>query len=236
MKTHFENLKEHIPDLESLRVLDLGSGRGSFLVELAVRGVKSSGIELSLDYINQTLNKAKQAKVVVDVRQGVGESLPFPDKSFGFVNLSEVIEHVNNPDEVMREVFRTLIFGGKVYVSVPSRFSFKDPHFHLYFVNWLPRSLSDIFISLFGKHKKYQGDIGKQRLKELHYYTDAGARHLFRQVGFEVEDIRKIKIRKRFKNSSCRVVILMCYALISPILFSTYHYMLTKKSLSDLNC
>lgn len=229
MDKHIDNLKEHVGRIEGMRVLDLGSGRGKFLVELAKRGGNGKGVELSLGYIEETKRRAAEAGVSVEVRQGVGEKIPFPDKSFDFVNMSEVIEHVEHPEKVMSEVARVLGDGGKVYVSVPSRFSVRDTHFHLYFVNWLPRAWSDAFISLFGKHKDYHGDTGHQRLKDLHYYTDRGARKLFASVGFDVADIRRRKIAIRFKNPVVRALVRGAYAALAPVAFDTYHYLLTKR-------
>jgi ubiquinone/menaquinone biosynthesis C-methylase UbiE len=229
MKTHLEHLQEHVPQVMTLKVLDLGSGKGAFLVELAKKGGTGVGLEVSTGYIQETKRRAAEARVQIDVTQGVGESLPYPDNSFDFVNMSEVIEHVNDPRKVMSEVHRVLKKGGKAYVSVPRRFSLKDPHFHLYFVNWMPRTWSESFISLFGKHKNYNVDTGKQRLTELHYFTDKQSRALLVSIGFTVEDIRKIKILRKFNNSFVQALGFIVYGLTAPWHFSTYHYLITKK-------
>lgn len=83
-----------------------------------------------------------------------------------------------------------------MYVSVPNRFSLKDQNFNLYFVNWLPRSFSDTFISIFGKYKDYSGGTGHQRLKDMYYYTFSTVRDLFESFGSKAFDIRELKIRK----------------------------------------
>ena len=51
MKTHLEHLKYYIPDLESMKILDLGSGRGAFLVGVAKKGGTVFGIEPYDEYI-----------------------------------------------------------------------------------------------------------------------------------------------------------------------------------------
>ncbi len=227
MRSHFENLKVNIPNLEGMEILDLGAGKGKFLIELASIKMKAKGVELFLEYIEEAKNSASIHGVSIDIQKGVGEKLPFEDKSFDFVNMSEVIEHVDNPEKVLKETNRVLRNDGKVYISVPSRFSIKDTHFHLYFVNWVPRTWSDTFISIFGRHKNYSKDAGNQKLKDLHYYTKMQFKKLASETGFEVEDIRELKIKK---ERGYKKLLLPVYILISGFYFNTYHFLLTKKS------
>lgn len=228
MKTHFENLLDSVPDLCSRPVLDLGSGRGKFLVDLAKHGVKAVGLEINPDYINLALNRARQEGINIEVRQGTGEMLTFKDGAFGFVNVSEVLEHVISPKKVMFEVWRVLQPAGLAYVSVPNRYGLKDQHFNLYFVNWLPRHLSEIFISIFGKHKNYDGNNGLQRLSDMHYFSYRKAKKFFESLGFVVRDIRANKIEKRFKGLK-KVVIKIVYTFLKPWYFDSFHFLLEKK-------
>lgn len=228
MKTHFDHLLDVIPDLRNRNILDLGSGRGSFLIQCAKNGASAEGLELNKEYIEKSLFKAKEEGVSIKVLQGVGESLPFVDGLFDFVNLCEVIEHVNSPTKVMKEVFRVLKSGGMVYISVPNRFGVKDQHFNLYFVNWLPRSISDLFISVFGKHKVYNNSAGLQRLSEMHYYTYPQAKIFFESTGFIVHDIREIKINKKFKNKIIKFPITCFYRFLRFFYFDSFHFLLKK--------
>lgn len=198
--THLEHLIEVVPDLKARRVLDIGSGRGAFLRDCKKAGIDAWGVECSEEYLQKTED--------LNVMKGYGENLPFADNSFDFVNLAQVLEHVQNPRKVVSEIHRILRPGGKAYMGVPIRYSFKDPHFHLYLVNWLPRSWTNGFISLFGKHKDYSIDNGRNRLAHanphalpceetydmlpMHYYT---YEQIQRELDkFEVEDIRLRKV------------------------------------------
>ncbi|HRH26887.1 MAG TPA: methyltransferase domain-containing protein [Parcubacteria group bacterium] len=226
MKTHFEHLLDVIPDLKVRRILDLGSGKGSFLIQCAQNGVFAKGIELNKGYIETSIKRASDAGVVIDVVQGVGESLPFNDSEFNFVNLCEVIEHVENPNKVLKEVHRVLEKEGLVYISVPNRFGIKDQHFNLYFVNWLPRVWSDLFIGIFSRHKDYTGEAGHQRLSQMHYNTFKGASKIFIETGFKVEDIRLIKIKK-YKGLKYHIAYIT-YLLLKPWYFDSFHFLLKK--------
>lgn len=48
-----------------------------------------------------------------------GKTVPFPDNNFDNVFCSEVMEHVFNPDESLREINRVLKPGGKLLLTCP---------------------------------------------------------------------------------------------------------------------
>lgn len=54
-------------------------------------------------------------KVAADIEQ-----LPFPDESFCLVTANMVVEHVANPEKVLREVFRVLAPGGQFLFHTPN--------------------------------------------------------------------------------------------------------------------
>ncbi|MEK9177343.1 MAG: class I SAM-dependent methyltransferase [Patescibacteria group bacterium] len=226
--THFDHLQRHLPDLMKRNILDIGAGRGKFVIDAAERGAAVVGLEPHSAYRDEIGKRAAERNLAVRVIPGSGEKLPFPDGSFGFANVSEVIEHVEEPEKVAREVFRVLKAGGAAYVSVPNRFGFKDQHFHLYFVNWLPRVWADAFISLFGRHKDYRSAAGRQRLADMHYMTYPAARRLFLIAGFSVTDMRETRIRG--VAGFFTPLALAAYGLLRAFYFDSFHLLLTKES------
>ncbi len=228
MKTHFDNLAGYVPDLASKQILDLGSGRGAFLIEAARRGAQATGLEPYNVYVEKTLADAALAGVSIKVEQGVAEALPFPNGTFDFINISEVIEHIENPDRMLEEIHRVLKPDGWAYISVPNRFGLKDQHFHLYFVNWLPRSVSDLFIGIFGTHKDYEAKgSGRQRLADMHYYTFARVHALISEHGFDVSDIRLKRIARMplLKRIAAQAV----YPLARALYLDSFHFLLQKR-------
>lgn len=223
--THFENLALHIPGLINRRTLDLGSGRGKFLVDVARRGGAVVGFEKNPEYIKLAHERAERAGVSITVSSGMAEHLPYQAGEFEFVNMGEVIEHVDDPSAVLREVHRVLAPGGILYISAPSRYGLKDPHFHLYFINWLPRTWTHAVIGLFGRHegKEYDGRAGLQRLDEMHYYTRAQLKNLLAEHGFGFRDIRELKLKKMIGTSLLISPLLAVYRLLGPIIFDTFH-------------
>lgn len=226
--THLEHLESSVPGLKAMRILDLGAGRGGFLISLAKEGIAAKGVEYSAPYIVEAYERARAAGVSIDLVQGAAEALPFPDASFDFINACEVIEHVQDPEKMLEEMCRVLAPGGAAYVSVPNRFGLKDQHFHLYFVNWLPRAWSDAAIALAGKHKDYRdASAGHQRLRDMHYYTFDTIAVLARSAGFVVEDIRLHRIEKEFRSPK-RLLAHLAYPLARLAYFDSFHLLLKK--------
>ncbi|TSC93687.1 MAG: group 1 glycosyl transferase [Candidatus Berkelbacteria bacterium Licking1014_85] len=228
MKSHFDYLLEHVPNLAKLSVLDVGSGRGTFLFDVAGHGGNAIGLEINEAYIKETMDRAGQNNLSVKVVKGMAEKLSFPDAAFDFVNFALVIEHIENPNLAVKEIARVMKIGGRAYVGVPNRFGLKDAHFHLWFVNWLPRSWCNGFITLFGKHKDYNGPAGRQNLKDMHYYTFGQIKKILNDNAFEVTDIREKKIKNYFKNTLFSLPFIFFYRIYRLFFSDSFHLFLKK--------
>lgn len=230
--SHVTNLIQHIPDLRARRALDLGAGKGNFLLEATREGITIQGIEYNPAYVEEARAQLMTANINVEIIQGKGEELPYGDQSFDFINASEVIEHVQDPQRVLSEAHRVLTPGGCVYMSVPNRFGMKDPHYKLYFVNWLPRALSDSYIALFKRSKKYDMSAGAQRLTDMHYFTYGAFKRDAESVGFTVSDIRADRIKREYRGLK-RMLAWVMYPFLRSIYFDSFHLLLVKPIIYD---
>jgi len=112
------------------RVLDLGCGGGRHTYEAMRRGATV----IALDYDFETVFGVAG---FVDLMVDAGElsatrpggavnadalALPFPDATFDRVIASEVLEHIWPDELAIRELVRILRPGGRLAVTVPSRF------------------------------------------------------------------------------------------------------------------
>ena len=128
-------------------ILEDGCGVGQYLKRLAADAKLAVGLEIELP------RAAEAHSLGTEVVGGAGEHLPFPDASFDLVLSHEVLEHVQNDVQAVREIVRVLKPGGRLVLFVPNRGYPFETHgiywrgqYHFgnkLLVNWLPRPLRD---------------------------------------------------------------------------------------------
>ncbi len=98
-------------------VLEVGAGAGQF-----IRAVKKRFPQLKChgsDISQQALELARATDDGVDYDLSTPELLPYADASIDAVLILDVVEHVEDPLGLLREVGRVLKPGGKFYCFVP---------------------------------------------------------------------------------------------------------------------
>jgi 2-polyprenyl-3-methyl-5-hydroxy-6-metoxy-1,4-benzoquinol methylase len=97
----------------SQKILELGTGEGEFFTQLNKRGHKITGLDILPD--------KKLIEKGFDVRKwDLNKGLPFKKSSFDIVIGLEVLEHLYNPYEMMKEIKRVLKSGGYAIISMPN--------------------------------------------------------------------------------------------------------------------
>lgn len=182
--------------LAGRRILDLGSGMGGTSVALALAGADPLAFEYNRAYCGITKLRAARYELPLPVVNGAGEALPFADATFDLVICWDVVEHVQDPERLLAELARVLRPGGRALLTVINRYAFRDPHYHLPLLNWLPRPLAEALIEQRGRSKRDAAFRDRQRLSDMHYYTMAGFRRTAARYGFHVGDIREDHVRR----------------------------------------
>jgi SAM-dependent methyltransferase len=108
----------------SLRALDLGCGSGINLFELAARypNLEGEGYDLDAPAISRAQHEAdmlfpgRLKFFCSDIRK----ELPGKAASQDIVLLTDILEHIENPGQVVAEMSGVLIKGGQILVSVPT--------------------------------------------------------------------------------------------------------------------
>jgi len=101
------------PDFSpELHCLDIGCGGGIITEDLAKLSNNVSGIDLSQASLNTAKEHAKKAGLSINYLQAAAENLPFDDSSFDLVTCCDVLEHVDDLPQVIKEINRVLKPGG----------------------------------------------------------------------------------------------------------------------------
>jgi len=100
-------------------VLEAGTGKGHFALELAKAGYSFTTFDISeTEQVFAKLNlRYFGLDKQVDFRIENGETLSFKDKSFDVVFSVNTLHHLTNPHKVIDELLRVLSFEGKLVLS-----------------------------------------------------------------------------------------------------------------------
>lgn len=101
------------------RVLDIGTGRGFMAVELARRGADVTTVDISEEELKAAWLHAVDTGVAdrIEFHLANGGDLPFEEGSFEAVTMINVLHHLDNAEEVLPEIARVLMPGGRLIIS-----------------------------------------------------------------------------------------------------------------------
>ena len=109
-------IRQYLP-LQNARVLDIGSGIGAYVEKFRALGAHAFGVDADLE----RLARGRQEKNLATLALAVSEALSFGENTFDGVLLHEVIEHVDDDRQTIREAHRVTRRGGVVIIFAPNR-------------------------------------------------------------------------------------------------------------------
>jgi ubiquinone biosynthesis O-methyltransferase len=133
-QAHYDWIRKFAGDLRGMRVLDIGCGDGVLTYELARGGADVVGIdteEHGLAFAEENLKRENaNGNLKYAFKNASAYDMPFESESFDCVVCTEVIEHVQDPERLVREAHRVLKKGGQVILTTPYRLTEHplDPH------------------------------------------------------------------------------------------------------------
>ncbi len=143
--------------------LEIGVGSGRFAEAL--------GIEYGIDPSKNMVRLAQKRGIRAVV--GYGEQLPYKDETFGAVFIIVTICFVKDPIRVLKETWRVLKPGGKLYMGI------------------IPRD------SPLGKEYMEKSKRGHRFYSLAKFYTIGEIREMLERCGFEITKIRSAGLKKK---------------------------------------
>jgi 2-polyprenyl-3-methyl-5-hydroxy-6-metoxy-1,4-benzoquinol methylase len=113
---HAYKNREVIKKVEGKWVLDVGCGSGTIVKTLLKKGKKVVGVDIGKKFLNFCHSMYGNAAFC----GADAQYLPFPDCCFDTIVCSEVIEHLNKPEKILKEFERTLRPNGELVITTPN--------------------------------------------------------------------------------------------------------------------
>jgi SAM-dependent methyltransferase len=165
-------------NLERGQIADLGAGTGLVKRALEERSGRTIiGFEVDTSFV-----EARDGMVAADVLR-----LPVRDRTFDFLIVNHVYEHVTDQAGLFREAQRVARTGGRAYVSAGNRLAVMEPHYRLPFLSWLPGRAANAYLRASGRGEEY---------RDIRFLTYRPLVRLMSAAGFEVEDITEPALRQ----------------------------------------
>ncbi len=158
-------IMQRYASLKGARLLEIGSGYGvNLAVWMNAYGVDGYGIEPSSPEWGPSLEASRilLAANHIDpdrIVNAFGENLPFTDKSFDIVYSANVLEHVQEPEVVLKEAIRVLKPGGILHCEVPNFMSYYESHYAFLQPPVFNRAMLELYVKLRGRNPAFAKTI-----------------------------------------------------------------------------
>lgn len=125
-----------------MKVVELGCGQSLLLAEIK-KNFPDCEVH-GLDFSPFVIKEARKVFPNINYRVGDFFKTPYQDNSFDYVLGGEIIEHVEDPDDLIKEMVRICKPGGFLVLSTPSEDPSGGDPFHLWLFN--AKSLKNLFL------------------------------------------------------------------------------------------
>jgi 2-polyprenyl-3-methyl-5-hydroxy-6-metoxy-1,4-benzoquinol methylase len=176
-------INKHI-DIKDKNYLDIGTAYGGFPIAFSRECKSVAGFEINEDFLklaksNFSDNNLPTDKLYhIDITQK--EQLEAFKNSFDVITCNDVIEHVNDVKQAIKNISELLTPGGYIYFEIPNKdypgFVIKDGHYGLFGITLLPRKDADPYYKEYFKNEYTVGE----------YYELEDYWIIFQELGYEI--------------------------------------------------
>ncbi len=103
-----DKIVKRLKEISGGKILDVGTGHGEFInfLKQALKGFESF---IGIDLNEEELKRAeKEYGAISKFTKMNAEKLDFPDKTFDIVSIASTLHHLNEPEKVLKEMFRVV--------------------------------------------------------------------------------------------------------------------------------
>jgi MPBQ/MSBQ methyltransferase len=228
---------------DARRVLDVGSGYGSFVLLARSAGFEARGVEPADFELGRARRRLARERPDDDPDEvyvrGSALELPFETSSFDVLTLWNVLEHVPDYRRALLEATRVLRPGGGLFLIAPNYAAFRrEAHYHVPWPPLLPKLVAARYLRLLGRDPRFF-------LEDVYPCTLTGVRSTLTAAGLQLRDGRQEKLADPWRIADPRArravlvakragllgaVRLLLWATASNPLASTIHVEAVKSS------
>lgn len=166
------------------KVLVVGAGTGLAMFKLIDQEAKVTVIEpdekaVEILHLKAKLNKYPEKMI----KKAVAENLPFKTGEFDLVYCWQVIEHVQDVEQSIKEMARVVKKNGFIFLGCPDYRQIIEPHYKLFLPMFLPKIIIKLVLKIIGRKTDYFDSLQFVNAKQL--------KKLFRKNGLTAMQIIK---------------------------------------------
>jgi ubiquinone/menaquinone biosynthesis C-methylase UbiE len=152
-------------------ILDIGCGFGEFAVAYA-----DEPIDMGVDLSSRDLYTASKTKKYKNLTLADARDLPFADNTYGSVFSISTLEHIDNSDKVLKELYRVLKLGGILFLTLETdevdKATFYRPILDKAGLHSLSKFLSYRYNALFHRHALLTKEQWKKKIEKAGFKID----------------------------------------------------------------
>ncbi len=142
---------ELIKDFNGCSVLDIGCGQGVVSLSLAPCSKCILGVDINEENLKLARREAERLGLTnVRFRKLSAYDLR-PIEHYDVIILSDVLEHVRDQRLLLERCIEMVSPDGVIYLNTPNKWFPMEPHKHLPFLSYLPKSIANHYAKAFGK-------------------------------------------------------------------------------------
>lgn len=186
------DIEKRLFSVDGKKILDVGCGIGGFVIAFRLKGAEAIGFDDDVSAIDVCKLRAKCYNFDNCFFVGSATDVPFPDKFFDLVTATSVLEHVRNPEGVIKEMVRV---SKNIYITIPNPLCPREGHYKIFWIPYMPKTVGKLYLRLRGFNPEFFE-------KQIYYLSIPKVTKLLEKNGMNVENITKQNILTKLNQPS----------------------------------